>query len=541
MHLNFPQRMLKIAHKTRWLIMLLVILMIEIFPQKGMAHIQIYSLLIFAGIYNIIAIFIPWQKQWQDGKGYRICYAESTLDIVFISGIIYLTNGLKSDFFLLYFIIIIFAAIYYNPVRCFFVTTCISLCYILIGILTSSADILMLPVFLGRLPLLFVMAGFISYLTQEIKVQSEELAMEKEKLQTLLATMKTNLKEIEEKSKSLHELYNLSLKIGSTLGLEEQLNIIIDVTSNFLKADMTTISLIDEKRTELKTCVSKGEFSGGILARDKIKIEESPLDSVIKTGKSLVINNLHKIGEHSVGQEMTSLIAVPLKIENNTIGVFSCIYIQTRKFDENDMNFLELIGSRAALAINNAKLHEEIRKLAITDGLTGLYNYRYFQENLRNEIERCKRLRYGGLSLLFIDIDHFKQFNDIYGHQKGDLVLEKIGTFLSIHSRKTDVVARYGGEEFVIIAPGTPKENSLLVGERIRSAISEKLFNQEEKAQLGITLPVTVSIGTATFPNDASNQEELIKCADNALYIAKNTGRDRAVEYHASIAQQEIY
>ncbi|MEK7813607.1 MAG: GGDEF domain-containing protein, partial [Candidatus Desantisbacteria bacterium] len=184
---------------------------------------------------------------------------------------------------------------------------------------------------------------------------------------------------------------------------------------------------------------------------------------------------------------------------------------------------------------NNAKLHEEIRKLAITDGLTGLYNYRYFQEDLRNEIERCKRLKYGGLSLLLMDIDHFKQFNDLYGHQKGDMVLERVGTLLNVHTRKTDVVARYGGEEFVVIAPGTPKENGLLLGERIRQAMSEKLFSHEEKNQLGITLPVTISIGIATFPNDASNQEELIKCADNALYSAKNAGRDRVVGWDSML------
>ncbi|MBI4777477.1 sensor domain-containing diguanylate cyclase [Candidatus Desantisbacteria bacterium] len=529
MHLNFPQRMFKVAGKTRWLIMLMVILIVEIFPQQGMSRIQIYVLIIVAAIYNIAIRFIPWQKQWQDGKGYRICYAESTLDIVFISCIIYLTGGLKSDFFLFYFIVIIFAAIYYNLMRCFFVTTCISLLYILIGILTSPTYSCLLPIFMGRLPLLFVIAGFISYLTQELKVQSEELAMEKEKLQALLATMKVNLKEIEEKSKVLHELYNVSLKIGSTLGLEEQLSIIADVAGNFLKADLTTISLVDEKGIELKTCMSKGKFSGGILTRDRMKIEDSLLGNVIKTGEVLSIDDLHKIGVYSSGQEMSSLLALPLKIENNTIGVFSCAYVKHKKFNKDDVNFLELISSRAALAINNAKLHEEIRKLAITDGLTGLYNYRYFYENLRNEIERCKRLNYGGLSLLFIDIDHFKQFNDLYGHQKGDMVLERVGMILSIHTRKTDVAARYGGEEFVIIAPGTPKENSLLLGERIRSAVSEKLFSHEEKTQNNITFPVTVSIGTATFPNDAGNQEELIKCADNALYNAKNTGRDRVV------------
>jgi diguanylate cyclase (GGDEF)-like protein len=525
--------MFKIANKTRWLIILIVVLMIEIFPQQGMSRTQIYVLILLAAIYNIVIRFIPWQKQWQDGKGYRICYAESTLDIVFISGIIYLTDGIKSDFFLLYFIVIIFAAIYYNPTRCFFVTTCISLLYILIGILTSPTYSCLLPVFMGRLPLLFVIAGFSSYLTDEIKAQSEELAIEKEKLQVLLSTLKVNLKEIEEKSKALHELYNLSLKIGSTLSLDEQLSIIIDVTKGFLKADLTSISMIDEKGTGLRTCVSKGMFSGGVLARDRIKIEDSLLGNVVKTGELLIIDDLHKTGAYSSGQEMSSLIAIPLKTGDNIIGVFSCAYIQHKKFNKDDINFLELISSRAALSINNAKLHEEIRKLAITDGLTGLYNYRYFQENLRNEIERCKRLNYGGLSLLLMDLDHFKQFNDLYGHQKGDMVLEKVGILLNIHTRKTDVVARYGGEEFVIISPGTQKENSLLLGERIRSAISEKLFSHEEKTQLGITFPVTVSIGTTTFPNDASNQEELIKCADNALYNAKNAGRNRVVGWQS--------
>ncbi|MEW6607737.1 MAG: sensor domain-containing diguanylate cyclase [bacterium] len=534
MYLTFPQRMIKIANKTRWLIILLVLLVIKLFPEAVVDYTQIYFLLILAGIYNLLVRFIPWQQQWQEGKGYRICYAESTLDIIFISGIIYLTGGLQSNFFLLYFAVIMFAATYYNPLKCFLITICISLLYILNGILTEPSLRVLLSTLLSKIPLLFAIAGVTVYLTQEIKIQSEELELEKEKLQKLLQRLKGNLKEIDKKNQMLNEIYKLSLKIGSSLNLEDELNSIIDVTNEFLKSDLILISLVDENKQELEFKAKKGNLLSKIPDVNKIKIEESILGQVIRTGQPVSISDLSKIDSNdrlfTSKKGISSLLSVPLIVNEKPIGVFTCVYSKVMEFKEDEVKFLSLIATRAALSINNAQLHDEIRKLAITDGLTGLYNYRYFQESLKREIERCKRIK-SSLSLLMIDIDHFKDFNDTYGHQEGDILLSRLAMLLNYHIRQTDIIARYGGEEFVIIATDISLGNTFLLGERIRHEIEKGLLTEEDAYRLKTTLPVTISIGIAVFPADALEQKELIKCADTALYEAKNTGRNRVVEY----------
>lgn len=534
MYLTFPERMMKIANKTRWLMILLVLLLIKVFPREGLAYSQIYLLLISVSIYNILVRFIPWQKKWKEEENSRIFYAESTLDVVFITGIVYLTGGLQSNFFLLYFIVIMLSATYYKAGGCFLVTICISLFYTLVGILSKSSHSLLLPALLIRVPIFFTIAGFSSYLSQEIRIQGEELELERGKLQKILKTLKENLKKIEEKNKALNEIYNLSLRIGGSLSLEEQLDTIIDVANKFLKPNLTVISLIDERKGELRSKASKGDLPSDILLQDNIKIGKSLLGKVVETSQPLIVNDLSKVEYQEYlplpEQKVSSLLSVPLQIEKKTIGIFTCAYSKVMEFKEDHLKFLILIGSRAALAINNAQLHEEIKKLAITDGLTGLYNHRYFKENLRKEIERCKRLG-NVLFLLLIDIDYFKRFNDTYGHQEGDNLLQKLGMLLNFQARTADVVARYGGDEFVIIAPATHKEGALILGERTRKKVEENLLTAEEKAWFGIILPTTVSIGIACFPDDASNEEELIKCADKALYEAKRAGRNMVVVY----------
>ncbi|MFH1562316.1 MAG: sensor domain-containing diguanylate cyclase [Nitrospirota bacterium] len=537
MYLNFPQRMIKIANKTRWLIILLVLLIIKLFPQQDIDYSQVYFLIVLAAIYNILVRFITWQDKWKDGKGHQICHAESTLDIVFITGIIYLTEGLQSDFFLLYFIVIMFASTYYKPIKCFLVTVCITLLYVLIGVLTEPSYRVILSVLLSKIPLLFAITGVSIYFSQEIKIQSEELELEREKLNNLLQRLKGNLKEIDKKNRMLNEIYNLSLKIGRSLSLEDELDIIIEVTKKFLKTDFAMINLSDKQSKELKFKVSRGSLPPEVLHSDKKKLEDNLLSKVIKTGNLLVVNDLSKpeFQDYSflIDKKIFSLVLVPLNIQGKAIGVFICGYSQPMEFKEDDLQFLTLISSRASLSINNAWLHEEIKRLAITDGLTGLYNYRYFQETLTKELQRCKRLNQI-LSLLMIDIDHFKEFNDTYGHQEGDNLLQRLAMLLNFQIRQTDTIARYGGEEFVIIVPGTPNENAFLLGERIRKEVEENIFTPEDEYRLKITSPVTISVGVSTFPAHAINQKDLIKCADKALYEAKRTGRNKVVDYYKS-------
>ena len=166
----------------------------------------------------------------------------------------------------------------------------------------------------------------------------------------------------------------------------------------------------------------------------------------------------------------------------------------------------------------------KLRRLAVTDGLTGLYNYRAFRSQLHIEMSRSKRFKMP-FSLLMMDIDHFKSYNDENGHPSGDLVLKTFARLLHKNVREVDIVARYGGEEFILILPGTDKKSGLLVAEKIRKLVKKTLFPLENSEQKG---RITISIGVAAFPQDTQNEEELIQAVDKAMYKAKKKGRNRS-------------
>ncbi len=171
------------------------------------------------------------------------------------------------------------------------------------------------------------------------------------------------------------------------------------------------------------------------------------------------------------------------------------------------------------------KAQEKLTQLAITDGLTGVYNHRYFRQQLRLEISRSKRFDLP-FSLIIFDIDHFKRYNDQFGHLNGDKVLNRFARLLHCNIREVDCLARYGGEEFALILPGTTKKAALMVAEKLRLVIAHSTFPYARKLAEG---RITASAGVASFPEDAGNDEELIQKTDTALYHAKNSGRNKSV------------
>ena len=168
------------------------------------------------------------------------------------------------------------------------------------------------------------------------------------------------------------------------------------------------------------------------------------------------------------------------------------------------------------------KAKKKLRKLAVTDGLTGVYNYRAFRRQLNLEISRSKRF---GLpfSLLMIDIDHFKLYNDRYGHPTGDKLLIRLAKLIHSKIREVDCLARYGGDEFIIILPGTKKQSSVIIAEKLRHAVEESSRSFQNKPG---TIQITISLGIASFPNDTDIEEKLIRLTDRALYKAKKSGRN---------------
>ena len=190
-------------------------------------------------------------------------------------------------------------------------------------------------------------------------------------------------------------------------------------------------------------------------------------------------------------------------------------------FKAKYLSRLQALADQAAIAIENAQLFEEMEKLAITDSLTGLYNRRYFFAFAENEIERSKRYK-KHLSIIMVDIDHFKKINDSFGHQAGDLVLKEIADICLAILRKVDVMCRYGGEEFVVLLPETEVADAAHAAERMCTAISS-LRLKTEKGDVS----VSVSIGVAEMEKSRASFEKLLAAADTALYSAKEAGRNR--------------
>ncbi len=227
--------------------------------------------------------------------------------------------------------------------------------------------------------------------------------------------------------------------------------------------------------------------------------------------------------------DLTEYIVIPMISKNVIVGVLLADNrTNGRKILEDDLMPLIMFSNQGAMAIENARLYEKIEALAVTDGLTQVYNHRYFQDSLKAELNRLERYYKEStekVSLMILDIDNFKKYNDAFGHQSGDTVLTEIGLILKGLSRKVDVVARYGGEEFVVMMPATPKEGAAIFAERVRSGIENYKFEMRD----GQVQSVTVSIGVSTYSEDAKTPQALIEKADKNLYLAKSEGKNRVV------------
>lgn len=207
---------------------------------------------------------------------------------------------------------------------------------------------------------------------------------------------------------------------------------------------------------------------------------------------------------------------LPLSIQNKTVG-----HLVASGVREKDSEKFFILAGQFLIGIKRAYLYKKIQELTINDDLTKIFSRRYFLERFREELQRSRKQKHE-LSFLMVDIDHFKEINDNYGHLVGDAILREVAKAIKENIRQIDFMGRYGGEELSIVLPETDKEQAGLVAERIRQTIESKQVSIYDER-----LGVTISIGISTFPKDSPDAEDLIDCADQALYLAKQTGRNR--------------
>ena len=218
--------------------------------------------------------------------------------------------------------------------------------------------------------------------------------------------------------------------------------------------------------------------------------------------------------------ETAARMCIPLVAFGQMLGVLILDSAQRGAFNPSDTQSLESVADICATAIQNAHYVERVKQLAYLDGLTGIFNRRFFELRIAEELERAKRFG-AGMAVIMVDIDQFKRLNDEFGHLLGDEVLRQVSSIFYQQLRKFDVVCRYGGEEFAILLSQTNPEHALAVAEKLRRSVEIWQFP-------GVPRPVTISAGTAVYPDHGSTRDELVKAADAGMYAAKQAGRNQA-------------
>jgi two-component system cell cycle response regulator len=267
-------------------------------------------------------------------------------------------------------------------------------------------------------------------------------------------------------------------------------------------------------------------FEAGLVAPTGITPGAGVLGHVIASGESVrgrIGSGPSELQPIATEPGEGDILATPLRSMGAVIGVLALYGREGgRPFDATDDDALRTLSGQAGTAIDNVQLHQEAQRLSTTDGLTGLWNFRYLSMSLAREIERSTRFQ-RPLAVLMLDLDHFKQVNDVHGHARGDSVLRELAHRVQEQIREVDTFARYGGEEFVVVLPETTVEGAAQLAERICEAVRSEPFRSEGEEPLH----VTVSVGGAAFPEHGASAATLMRAADKALYIAKGEGRDR--------------
>jgi diguanylate cyclase (GGDEF)-like protein len=323
--------------------------------------------------------------------------------------------------------------------------------------------------------------------------------------------------------KEMEVLFEISKMIQWTEDPEKTFTMLLDLIGEAIPYQNATLFLMDKTEGVLQSALTVGD---SIDLIPEVQFDHGAGFScwVAKEKKPVLLKDL-RADRKDLVSDIASFLSIPLMVQGELIGVLNLSHSKAGAFDEDDLRLLTLISGQAASAIHKHLMYKEMETLAITDGLTSLYNRRHFQEQLPAEIQRARRYMHE-FSLIMIDIDNFKVYNDTCGHKVGDAILQELGALLKRCARASDVVARYGGDEFVMLLPCTGRGNAAAAAERIRAIIEKCTFPRRKK--------LTVSMGVASFPQDAEDGGEIVARADEALYTAKRLGKNRAVVYDRS-------
>src|SRR5438046_841730 len=320
--------------------------------------------------------------------------------------------------------------------------------------------------------------------------------------------------------------HDVAKALTSSLDLDSILQTIMEKMAEYFRPDTCSLRMVDEEKDEMYFAIAVGTASE-TLKNVRLKVGEGIAGWVAKHGERLIVPDVYtdprfaKRIDEMTKLETRSIICVPLRSKLRVLGWSKLVKVHMDHMTDQETFFLQSLCDYAAIAIENARSVEKIQELTITDDSTGLYNARQLHRTLETEVYRSSRFGYE-FTVLFIDLDHFKQVNDTHGHLIGSKLLAEIGYLIKAQLRLIDYAFRYGGDEFVILLPQTGKDPALVVARRLRDTLRTSTFCQEEE----LNLNVRASMGVATFPHDAKTPHDIIRQADEMMYLVKNTSRD---------------
>jgi diguanylate cyclase (GGDEF)-like protein len=336
--------------------------------------------------------------------------------------------------------------------------------------------------------------------------------------QASMALQNARLYSLERHRASQLEAINaIAQQMTAVLDLKDLLSKVCFLIQKEFQVCQVSVLLKDEEELVLRA--SHGKLAAPIAEGERLSAGEELWHRALDAGKTLVENKVKANLETAPHAETGSRMCIPLVSFGQTLGVLVLDTARADAFNANDMQPLESAADICATAIQNAHYVERVKQLAYLDGLTGIFNRRFFELRIIEEIERARRFG-TGLAVLMIDIDQFKRLNDEFGHLLGDEVLRQVSSIVHQELRKIDVLCRYGGEEFAILLSQTNAIHALGVAEKLRKIVEAWQFP-------GVPRPVTISAGTANYGDHGTTRDELVKSADAGLYAAKQAGRNR--------------
>jgi diguanylate cyclase (GGDEF)-like protein len=356
-------------------------------------------------------------------------------------------------------------------------------------------------------------------------------------LTTTFDEMRVNLRQtkadLDYRILQLSTLYEVGKAISSILDFNLLQRMILEIVAKVMRAEKGSLMLLDDAEKVLSIGVAFG-LSDEVTKEARVGLGEPVAGYVVESGQPLFVKDVESDhGFLAIKKENVmrgTLMCVPLRAKDKLLGVINVSKSVPNSFADKDFELFKNLANQAAIAIENARLY----RFAVTDEMTRLYNHRYFQQRLDEELQRADRYE-SKVSLILLDVDHFKKFNDTYGHPEGDRVLKTVARLIEASVREVDISARYGGEEFVVIAPEKDGEGSLVPANRIRTTIESYDFRIN-----GQRVPITVSLGVCCYPDLARTKQELIMKADTALYYSKVGGRNRSTLFEPHMNTEDM-